>query len=224
MPLVVIILIVAFIIIGAIASSLAARKRRGELEILAGRLGLAFDPGKNRDMDDRFPFLGKLRQGSNQYAFNILSGAYGGQKIMAFDYHYQTQSSDAKGHTQTHDHYFSFFMLFLPIACPELLISREGLFSKIAQAFGYNDIDFESHEFSRRFCVRCKDKKFAYDICHARMIEYLLANQDLNIELEQNVLTLCFDNRLKAAEIEMNLNRLLDIRTLLPVYLFGKEP
>jgi hypothetical protein len=66
-----------------------------------------------------------------------------------------------KGNQQTNHHYFSFFFLTLPMGFPELRITKEGLFSKIAQAFGYDDIDFESAEFSRAFCVRSKDKKFA---------------------------------------------------------------
>ena len=42
---------------------------------------------------------------------------------------------------------------------PEAIIaSGMGVFSKIAQAFGYDDIDFESHEFSRRVCVRAADR------------------------------------------------------------------
>ena len=95
------------------------------------------------------------------------------------------------------------------------------MFSKIAQAVGYDDIDFESHEFSRQFCVRSSDKKFAYDICNAQMIEYLLANRDMSIEIESSALALSFDSRLSAQEIEHNLNRLLEVRKRIPDYLFS---
>jgi hypothetical protein len=91
----------------------------------------------------------------------------------------------------------------------------------VLQAFGYDDIDFESHEFSRKFCVRSKDKKFAYDVCHARMIEYLLANDDLNIEIENMTLALAYSGVLKAEEIEPNLRRLVEVRELMPKYLFA---
>lgn len=95
------------------------------------------------------------------------------------------------------------------------------MLSKIAQAFGYEDVDFESAEFSRAFCVRAKDKKFAYDVCHAQMMEYLLANRDLSIEIENRALALAFGTRLSAADIESNLHRLLEIRSRLPEYLFS---
>jgi len=110
-------------------------------------------------------------------------------------------------------------MLTLPIVCPELTIAKEGIFSKIAQSFGYDDIDFESHEFSRKFCVRSKDKKFAYDICNAQMIEYLLANQDMSLEFENNILALSFNKRLSPEEIVPNLDRLIYVRGLIPGYI-----
>jgi hypothetical protein len=110
------------------------------------------------------------------------------------------------------------FILRLPALFPEITITREGLFSKIAQAFGYDDIDFESHEFSRKFCVRSKDKKFAYDICHTRMMEFLLENDDLNIEIDGISLAFLFDRRLKPEQIHPNLVRLTLVRQLIPDY------
>jgi hypothetical protein len=214
-------ILIAVLMVGlAILGGIAARKRREALAVLAARLGLQYDPAKNYHWADQFEFLNKLAQGSNRYAFNILSGQYEGREVMVFDYHYETYSSDSKGHRQTHHHYFSFFILRLEKSFPELTISREDIFSKVAQAFGYDDIDFESHEFSRKFCVRSKHKKFAYDVCHGRMMEYLLANPDLNIEIEGPALAIGFSHTLKAEQIEANLRRLLQLRQLMPDYLF----
>jgi len=213
--------VIAVVVIVAILSYLSVQKRRQAMLDLAFRLGLRFDSQKNWDLAKRYSFLNKLRAGSNRYAFNTLSGNYQGRDVTAFDYHYETHSSDSKGNNQTHHHYFSCFLLRLPRAFPELVVGREGLLSKIAQAFGYDDIDFESHEFSRRFCVRSPDKKFAYDVCNARMIEYLLANDDLTIEIDEDVLAITFNSRLDPARIEPNLNRLVMLRSLMPDYLFS---
>jgi hypothetical protein len=213
--------LIAAVVIGAIIfGAIAARKRREALAALALRLGLSYQSENDHSLADRFEFLDALARGSNRYAFNILSGRYQGHEVLVFDYHYETHSTDSKGRRQTHHHYFSFFVLMLPQSFPELRITREGLFSKIAQAFGYDDIDLESAEFSRAFCVRSKDKKFAYDVCHVQMMEYLLANRDLSIEIEEQTLALAFDKRLSAEEIESNLNRLIEIRSRLPEYLF----
>ena len=216
------VLFALLVIGGAICSFIAAKKRREELVQLAARLGLEFRPDNDSELAARFGFLDKLAQGSNRYAFNVLSGSYRQNQVLVFDYHYETHSTDSKGHAQTHHHYFSFFILLLPISFPELKITREGLLSKIAQTLGYDDIDFESAEFSRTFCVRSKDRKFAYDVCNAQMMEYLLANRDLSIEIEGPALALAFDTRLSAQEIEADLQRLLEIRLRLPDYLFTK--
>jgi hypothetical protein len=221
-PLIVVGFIILIIVL-AVVSSIAARKRRDEMASLAARLGLRFDPGQDRDMARRYRFLDKLRQGENRYAFNVLSGNYKGHDILAFDYHYEEESRDSKGNTNTTDYYFSFFILRLPGVFPELTVGPEGVFSKIAQALGYADIDFESAEFSRKFCVRSKDKKFAYDVCNARMIEYLLTNRDLTIEIEQDALALAFGRQLTAEKIEWNLNRLIEVRSLMPDYLFSRS-
>ncbi len=219
--LIIVVLFAVLMVAAVIGSRIAARKRREAMRDLAGRLGLAFSPEKDYDLAGRFAFLNKLRQGDNRYAFNVLSGAYQGQQVKAFDYHYETHSTDAKGHRQTHHHHFSFFVLCLPRQCPELIIVREGILSKLAQAFGYDDIDFESAEFSRKFCVRARDKRFAYDICHPRFMEYLLANDDLSLEFESSVVAMGFNKRLSPPEIERDLGRLLEIRALLPGYLFN---
>jgi hypothetical protein len=211
-----IVLAVAVGIVIAVIAAINASKRRDAMAQLAAKLGLRFDWKRNRSLAKQYRFLDKLRQGSHRYAFNILSGRYKGHEIKAFDYHYQTGSGDSE-----QDHYISFFMLQLPRVFSELKIGPEKFFSKVAQAFGYDDIDFESHEFSRKFCVRSADKKFAYDVCNSRMIEYLLVNSDLTIEIESNILAMSFDKRLSPELIEPNLNRLIKVRSLLPSYLFS---
>ena len=221
MPVLIIVAFIAVFAAIAILSALAAKKRREAMAAVAARLGLRFQPERDYAIDSQYAFLDKLRQGSDRYAFNTLSGTYRDQPISVFDYHYATYSRDSKGRRQKHNHYFSFFILMLPGAFPELKVGKEGFFSKIAQAVGFDDIDFESHEFSRNFCVRSRNKKFAYDVCNAQMIEYLLANRDLTLEIENNALAIAFDRRLKPEQIEGNLDRLYQVRARMPDYLFA---
>ena len=218
------ILVILFIVVMvavAIAVNIAAKKRREAFTALAQRLGLMFSPQRDYQIAERFAFLNKLAEGDDRYAFNTLWGNFRDHAVYAFDYHYETHSRDSDGKRQTHNHYFSCLILMLERSFPELIIAREGFLSKIAQGLGYDDIDFESHEFSRTFCVRSKDKKFAYDFCHARMMEYLLQNPDLEIEVEGSALTIAFSSRLDAAQVEHNLNRLVQLRALMPKYLFS---
>lgn len=222
MEIFIVLLIASVVVTVAVLAHRAARKRREAMAALAAKLGLAFYEDHDHELAERLDFLRKLDEGSNRYAYNRLSGTYQGHEVMAFDYHYETYSHSRKGGRQTHHHYLSVFTLILPRSFPELLISPEGFFSKIAQALGYDDIDLESAEFSRAFCVRSRDKKFAYDVCHPQMMEYLLARRDLSFEIEANVLALAFDSTMDLPQIEPRLQQLVELRRLMPDYLFTK--
>jgi len=214
----VVVLVIA--VISAFYGVIRARKRLEGLFELAQRLGLNFSAAEDYGLADRYGFLKQLAQGENRYARNVLSGTYQQNQVLAFDFHYETYSQGKSGR-QTHHHWFSFFILTLPAFFPVLTIRRENFLTKVAEAFGYQDIKFESAEFSQAFCVRSPDKKFAYDVCNAKMMEYLLANRDLSVEIENQVLALAFNTRLSVEQIEANLQRLVDIRSRLPEYLFA---
>lgn len=214
----VMLLVGAAIVAAAFLSARQARKRREEMSAAADALGLAFDADKDHSVDERYHFFDKLCRGANRYAFNRLSGRYRGHEVEVFDFHYETYSNKPKGGRTKHHHYFSFFVLHVPDDYPELTIAPEDVFSKVGQFIGFDDIDFESAEFSSAFCVRSTDKKFAYDICHPRMMEYLLANRDLSIEIEAHCLSLFFGRRLASGEIRRNLDRLVALRELIPEY------
>ena len=51
----------------------------------------------------------------------------------------------------------------------------------VAAAFGYDDLDFESAEFSRRFHVQAEDRKKAYALLHPQMLELLMAHRSLQL-------------------------------------------
>ena len=60
------------------------------------------------------------------------------------DFVYKITTSTGKS-TQTRTYRFSYLILHLPFGnVPDLLIRREGMFDKLAGAFGFDDIDFES--------------------------------------------------------------------------------
>ena len=71
--------------------------------------------------------------------------------------------------------------------------------------------------------MRSPDKKFAYDVCNPQMIDYLLKNPGLQMEIQGPALLLTFEPRLPAGKIEFNLQRLAQIRSFLPEYLFSQN-
>jgi len=218
---VILILTLVAMVVAAIYTALrqARNPRERSLELWALNQKLKFD-SFNPERDDEFVlgwgFLSRLTQGDERYAFNILRGTYHEQPLIVFDYHYQTGSD--KKHE---DHYGTVLMFVVKEAFPKLTIRPENPGLKIAEALGVvNDIKFESAEFSREYCVRSTDKKFAYDVCNPQMIEYLLANRGLQIEIQGPVISLAFEPQLPVGQIEFNLQRLVEIRSRLPQYLF----
>lgn len=157
-----------------IYSFYAAAQRRKALLAWAQANNLRFDPSKHYDFDARYPAFNCLRQGHRQYAYNLLTGSLLGRPFTGFDYHYETYSTDKDGKRQTHHHYFSAAVLGTQIPLKPLLIRPEGFFDKVTEFFGYDDIDFESAEFSKRFYVKAEDKRWAYDVLHARAMQFLL--------------------------------------------------
>jgi len=189
---------------------------------LAERFGLRCRGDKNYSLADDYAFLPYLAQGQDRYAFNILSGNYRQSEVLVFDYHYEGLGPDPHSEDQRSHFFLTPVLLLVPAYFPELRVTPENRLSKVIEAFGGEDIQFESAEFSRAFRVRSKDKRLAYDICNPRVIEYLLDNRDLNLLVRNCVLALVACTQLPAAQVEKDLERMMEIRNRLPGYLFTK--
>ena len=181
---VLVVLGVALVIAVAVFAHLAEKKRKAALAAWAARHGLVFSEARDSGMDDRYPEFDCLHEGSRRYAFNIMRGHWMDRGLIAFDYHYETHSTNSKGQRQTHHHYFSAAIIDPDFVLKPLFIRPEGFFDKVKAAFGYDDIDFESAEFSKRFFVKSPDRKWAYDVIHARTMEYLLAAPRHSLEFD----------------------------------------
>jgi hypothetical protein len=167
---------------------LAEKQRREALAALARRWGWRFDPRTDWDHDDVYDHFEIFCSGHSRAAFNTLTGAItvcGRQcPVKMGDFTYKVTRSTGKG-TRTSTYHFSYMILHLAFGrIPDLLIRREGLLDKLADAFGFDDIDFESAEFSRRFRVKSPSKRFAYDVINPRMMEFLMAGEGPVIDIE----------------------------------------
>lgn len=171
----------------------AEQQRREALAALAAELGLTFDPDHDRDHDDHYAQFEIFRRGHSRAASNTLRGRlelFGRPcPVRAGDFRYKVTRSTGKS-TSTTTYRFSYLIVHPPWDTPPLLIRPEGVFDKLAGMFGFDDIDFESAEFSRRFYVKSSDKRFAYDVLHPRMMEFLLAESPPMLDIEDGALCL----------------------------------
>lgn len=159
----------ALIVVGIVYGIIKARERREAMARLAASLGLRYYAADPWDLPSRYGHFDLFGHGHSKRASNIMGGERDGRSVIAFDYRYTTGS----GKNQTTHHYQG-AVLEIPIVAPRLRMRRENVLDRVASWVGYDDIDFESDEFSRRYHVKSEDRRFAYDILHTRLIDYLL--------------------------------------------------
>ena len=191
-PLIFVVIVAALvgIVVAAVFGSKQRQKRLDALAALARKLGWRFDTSNDRSHDERFAQFGQFRQGHSRAAYNTLGGeitingrVYLGQMG---DYTYKVTRRDGDGTKRTKTHHLSYLLLRPPLVWRgELRIRPEHLFDKIAGMVGFDDIDFESAEFSRKFHVTCDDKRLAYDVITPRMMEFMLRSSPQLVEYDK---------------------------------------
>jgi hypothetical protein len=192
---IVIVLVAIVAAIGAVIWSARRReKRRKELDGWARLNGLKFLPAEDHSIGFRYQLFQALQRGDNRYAYNIMEGITGKYVVCGFDYHYQTYSSGSKGQRQTHHHHFSALIVDAGLPLKPLFIRPEGFFDKVTEFIGFDDIDFESAEFSRRFFVKSPDRRWAYDVLHQKTMELLLAYPRFSLDFEGSRVMAYHDN------------------------------
>jgi hypothetical protein len=193
-----IVLVVLLVVVGAWYAWKQEQERKRQIASLADRLGLRFFEADDPDHDEEYSQFEIFRRGHSRAAQNTLVGyleLFGREcPLRLGDFRYRVTTSNGKT-TSTTTYRFSYLIVHPPWSTPPLLVRPEGLFDKIAGAFGFDDIDFESEEFSRRFCVKSTDKRFAYDVLHPRMMEFLLAEKPPMLDIENGALCLSDGSR-----------------------------
>jgi hypothetical protein len=172
----------------------ARQKRKAALAQLAKELHCRFDPFEHDPPAATYSGLGAFARGHSRRAYNTLTGRVDvgddSYALTGGDFLYKVTTSNGKT-TTTSTHRFSYWIVHLVWThCPSLVVRPEGFFDKIAGALGFDDIDFESEEFSRKFHVKSSDKKFAYDLIDPRMMEFLIPRLTTALQLEQGRLLL----------------------------------
>jgi hypothetical protein len=163
------VIFLALIVILIISACMEEKARRQRLAAYAALENLHFSPARQDDPEDQYPGLVFFQRGNHRYAENFLIGKRGDYALIAFDYHFTTGS----GKNRTRHHY-AVVILRPPFLLTAMIIRPEGLWDRLTAAFGWDDIDFESAEFSRRFHVSSEDRRWAYDVLTPLTIEFLM--------------------------------------------------
>jgi hypothetical protein len=214
-----IVAVVGLVIWGIVWTHKKEKERQAALTAWANDRSGRFDPSRDSSFDERYPEFKCLREGSARYAYNRIEVPRAARPFLAFDYHYETYSTDSKGHRHTHHHYFSALLLDTGLPLKPLFLRPEGFFDKVTELFGADDIDFESHRFSREFYVKSPDRKWAFDVIHQATMEFLLESPRFTIETIGRHLMVRRGSRFKVPDYAVALAVADGILDRLPKYL-----
>ena len=173
----------ALVVVAAVAGYVAARRRRQAMLDLTAARGWTF-ADEEPLLVDRFggaPF----GLGFGRRATNVVYGKHDSRDFVAFDYSYKTRSGSGKDR-RTHTHRYSVLGLSMAADLPPLRVDPENVLERIVGRLTDNDIELESEDFNRAFTVSCPDRKFASDVLHPQLMEYLLQHPYLGWRFERD--------------------------------------
>jgi hypothetical protein len=217
--------VLAFVAFGAVALLFAylgwraAKERREAFAALAAERGWVWT-ARDDSWVDRFdgdPF----DRGDDRKALNVLTGTYRDLPVVAFDYSYETHSTDSKGRRTTTTHHFGVCAVRMPSWLPSLQLTQESLLSRFAGKLGLDDIELESEDFNRRYRVWASDQKFAYDVLHPRTMEALLARPPACLRIAGADAVCWDDGNHSIAELDVRLETLHVLVSGIPSFVWN---
>jgi len=189
----------AIAIVSIALSAIRSRKRRNGMQAFAESLSFAFrkdgDVGEMAALSS-FKLFSK---GRNRRMYNVMEGVANGINLRLFDYRYRT-GSGKNSHTW-HQTVIAFDAGDLRL--PKFVMTPENLFHKIGSAFGYHDIDFDTHpSFSKKYLLRGDSEEEIRERFTKELLDHLQETKGLCLEGYGDLLVMYRKNkRVKVPEL-----------------------
>jgi hypothetical protein len=177
-----------------------AKQRRQDLALWAFHNGLEYsqqDPHGLTRLDFHLFSLGDGRG-----CENVLTGTWQGMPVQLADYWYYDDDHDSQGSSSRTYHQFSVLLTTVSAALPHVRIGHENPLSRLFDKLGFDDVQFESEQFNRRFRVHADDRQFAYALVDPRMMEWLLTTGRSHCYEVNGQWVLVYDKRLPPAQLD----------------------
>lgn len=156
-------------------------------------MGFSFSAFVNDLQLAPYATLPLFKRGHTHDAHNLLTGAIGGQEVLIFDYEFRQGSDSGVTYSQT--------VALLPnlkAALPVFRLVPETSDHKIAQWFGYQDIDFADYpEFSQLYLLRGPDEAAIRQAFGPPVLELFERNRMWSIESQDGHLLVYRDRKLR---------------------------
>lgn len=186
-------------ILAIVISFLVEKKRREEMALIAGQLGLQFEANGSPSIPNLDQFA-LFARGSNRTFYNVMRGSVEGVRVAVFDYRFTTGSG--KSRTTHHQTVCGIFEAKLDL--PRFELKPEGFFQKLGALFGYQDIDFpENTEFSRRYVLRGESEELIRGAFTSDVLAFFETRPGLYVEgCGGTIIFFKAGKRLKTGEIQ----------------------
>jgi hypothetical protein len=192
---------VAFILFILVAHStytnFIEKKRTEELELIAKKLGFSFSKSGRESTESTHKNFELFSLGHSKELKNEMWGKDLDFTFSIFGYSYRT------GHGQNT---MLYNQTVLSLQCKDLNLPKfdlkpEDTIYKIAQIFGYQDIDFEAFPFfSKKYLLRGDDENKVRELFSPDVIKYFEQNQNICVESQGS--NLIFYKKSKRSEPE----------------------
>ena len=212
-------LLVGLAVVAAIAAAIwfsyyLKQKRRDSLRSFVVPFGFQYSES------DRFGLLSYdfqlLRRGDDRGCENVVWGRWKDLDFKAADYWYYEESTDSDGSTSRDYSHFSIVIVEVDCFLPRLSIGRENVLTRFADQLGFRDIEFEYEEFNRAFQVKAENRKFAFELIDARIMQWLLStDRRLAFETHGGAF-LVYARRMKPAELLTLIGTAKEFRDRIP--------
>lgn len=211
----VIIVVMILLVIGVVAylGHQAAKRRQEEMFLLAAQLGLQFEPHPE-DLHDRYDGFTPFGRGDSRKCHNHLFGRAGEIDWDIFDYQFTTGTGKDR-----HTEHWGIVVAQISLVLPRMTIRPEGFFDKFAALVGFDDINFESEQFSSRYHVKCDDRKACFDLIHPQMMEYLLAGEARDWQIRGTRIILTRRGKQSIEQIDQDIKLIEGFMTRVPQYM-----
>ncbi len=171
-------IIAVFLCIMGIAVLLDKRRRKA-LIALAGRYGLSHEDSDPTLLDQSFTSFPLFDQGYSRDYTNIMKGNIDNLPVVLFDYKYTVGGGKS---SSTYRQTVACYRLE-ESSLPKFDLSPENVVHKIASMFGYQDIDFSSHEgFSKSYLLRGPEETPIRSLFSHETLSYLESHTGWSVE------------------------------------------
>jgi len=155
------------------------KKRTEALAPVAAELGLQFHTGDNPPFVAPWASYYLFEYGHNKLFANVMHGQVEGVEAAVFDYRFTTGSGKSKS---TH-HQTVVCLRADDLRLPFFALRPEGIFHKIGQLLGYQDIDFDTHpSFSAKYLLRGQDEAAIRATFDEQLLNFLDNTKGLSLD------------------------------------------